>query len=81
MDKNYLKNIAYPFMKEVSEFWEDHLKELNGQLVVPDDSSPEHGPREDGVSYCQEIVWDLFTNYVKVADILGVDKAFRDKIS
>jgi alpha-L-fucosidase 2 len=81
MDKNYLKNIAYPYMKEVSEFWEDHLKELNGQLVVPNAWSPEHGPTEDGVSYSQEIVWDLFTNYVKAADALGVDKDFRDKIA
>jgi len=26
--------------------------------------SPEHGPTEDGVSYSQQIVWDLFSNYV-----------------
>jgi alpha-L-fucosidase 2 len=25
MDKNYLKTIAYPIMKEVCELWEDHL--------------------------------------------------------
>ena len=52
-------------MKETCEFWEDHLKTLpDGQLVVPDGWSPEHGPTEDGVSYNQEIVWDLFNNYV-----------------
>lgn len=27
-DKNYLENQAYPMMKEISQFWEDHLKEL-----------------------------------------------------
>ena len=30
----------------------------------PNGWSPEHGPDEDGVSYNQEIVWDLFNNYV-----------------
>jgi len=81
MDKDYLKNVAYPIIKEITEFWDDHLKELNGQLVVPNGWSPEHGPHEDGVSYNQEIVWDLFTNYVKAADALGVDKTYRDRIA
>jgi len=48
---------------------------------VPQGWSPEHGPTEDGVSYCQELVWDLFNNYVKAADALGVDKNYRDQIS
>jgi len=81
LNKDYLKNVAYPYLKEVSEFWEDHLKELNGYLVVPNGWSPEHGPHEDGVSYSQEIVWDLFSNYVKAADALGVDKSYRDKVA
>ena len=73
---------AYPIMKETCEFWEDHLKTLpDGKLVVPNGWSPEHGPVEDGVSYNQEIVWDLFNNYVQAADALGVDKDYRDKIA
>ena len=27
-DRKYLKEVAYPMMKEISQFWEDHLKEL-----------------------------------------------------
>jgi len=81
-DKKFLKQTAYPYLKEVCEFWEDHLKALpDGKLVVPDAWSPEHGPAEDGVSYSQEIVWDLFNNYVEAADALGVDKDYRDKIA
>ncbi len=81
-DKTYLKETAYPIMKEVCEFWEDHLKTLpDGRLVVPHGWSPEHGPTEDGVSYNQEIVWDLFNNYVEASDILGVDKDYRDRIA
>ena len=82
LDKNYLRVTAYPVMKETCEFWEDHLKTLpDGKLVVPNGWSPEHGPDEDGVSYNQEIVWDLFNNFVQAADALGADKAYRDKIA
>jgi len=81
-DKVYLANVAYPLMKEVCQFWEDHLKALpDGRLVVPDGWSPEHGPHEDGVTYNQEIVWDLFNNYAQASNILGVDKEYRDKIA
>ena len=81
-DKEYLKSTAYPMMKEVCEFWEDHLKTLpDGLLVVPDGWSPEHGPHEDGVAYNQEIVWDLFNNTVQAAEALGTDKEYRDKIA
>jgi len=81
-DKKFLKNVAYPVMKETCEFWVDHLKTLpDGKLVVPDGWSPEHGPVQDGVSYNQEIVWDLFDNTVAAADALGTDKAFRDQIA
>jgi alpha-L-fucosidase 2 len=81
-DKEYLRNFAYPILKEVCEFWEDRLKALpDGRRVVPMGWSPEHGPTEDGVTYDQEIVWDLFTNYIDAADALGIDKEYRDKIS
>jgi len=82
LDTNFLCAVAYPIMRETCEFWEDHLKTLpDGKLVVPNGWSPEHGPTEDGVSYSQEIVWDLFNNYVRAADALGMDKDYRDQIA
>ena len=82
LDKNYLRDIAYPIIKETTEFWEDHLKKLDdGRLVVPNAWSPEHGPHEDGVSYSQEIVWDLFNNFVQASTALGVDAAYREKVT
>jgi alpha-L-fucosidase 2 len=81
-DKAWLRRVAYPVMKETCEFWEDRLKTLpDGRLVVPNGWSPEHGPHEDGVSYCQQIVWDLFNNYVAASETLGVDAAYRAKIA
>ncbi|HEY1718824.1 MAG TPA: glycoside hydrolase family 95 protein [Verrucomicrobiae bacterium] len=81
-DTGFLRKLGYPYLKQVTEFWEDHLKTLpDGKLVVPNAWSPEHGPVEDGVSYSQEIVWSLFDNYVQAADALGVDKDYRGKIA
>lgn len=81
-DRAYLQKRAYPMLKETCQFWEDHLKPLaDGRLVVPNGWSPEHGPVEDGVSYNQEIVWDLFHNYVQAAEALSVDSEYREKIA
>jgi len=82
-DKAYLRRYAYPIMKEISHFWLDHLKELpDGTLVVPDGRSPEHGPaKADGVSYDQQLCWDLFNNTIEAARALGVDKALRTELA
>jgi alpha-L-fucosidase 2 len=47
---------------------------------VPDAWSPEHGPTEDGVSYSQEILYDLFSNYVQACDALDIDKLYRETV-
>ena len=81
-DKDYLKNFAYPIIKEISEFWDDHLKRRpDGTLVSPLGWSPEHGPTEDGVTHDQQIVYDLFTNYIEAAEILGIDKDYKTHIT
>jgi len=81
-DKAYLRKTAYPVLKEVCQFWDDHLKRRpDGTLVTPDGWSPEHGPAEEGVTYDQEIIYDLFTNTIEAADVLGDDKEFRDRIA
>jgi len=81
-DREYLRARAYPIIKELCEFWEDHLKELpDGTLVSPDGFSPEHGPHEDGVSFDQQLVWDLLTNYIEASEVLGVDEPLREKIA
>jgi alpha-L-fucosidase 2 len=80
-DQQYLRTRAYPVLKELCEFWQDHLKELpDGRLVSPDGFSPEHGPHEDGVSFDQQLVWDLFTNTIDAAQTLQVDEPFREQL-
>ena len=81
-DENYLRSTAYPVIKEVCQYWEDRLKRLpDGTLVAPNGWSPEHGPREDGVMMDQQIIWDLFQNYLDAARALGIDADYQKTIA
>jgi len=95
-DTNYLRTVAYPAIKDVVEFWESEIvTNAAGQIVSPGGWSPEHGPvlkngkiviqegdrtPHAGVSYDQEIVWDLFNNFVEASAVLGVEPEYRAKI-
>lgn len=80
--KDYLKNFAYPILKEICEFWDDHLKRRDdGTVVAPNGWSPEHGPTEDGVSHDQQIIYDLFTNYIEACDSLQIDPDYRNHMA
>lgn len=82
LDKAYLKKTGYPILKEVCQYWEDHLKRLpDGTLVAPNGWSPEHGPHEDGVMMDQQLIWDLFQNYLDAAKALGVDTDYQARIA
>ena len=80
-DRQYLETRAYPVLKELCEFWEDYLKEgPDGKLISPSSISPEHGGPGEGNAYEQQLVYDLFTNYIEAAKILGRDKEFCAKV-
>ncbi|NWJ53461.1 MAG: glycoside hydrolase N-terminal domain-containing protein, partial [Bacteroidetes bacterium] len=89
-DTNFLKNRAYPMLKDVVEYWEEHLIERpDGKLITPDGWSPEHAPGMiegdrtpyPGVSYDQQIVYDLFSNYIEASKALNIDTDYRTKIT
>ncbi|MEI6605185.1 MAG: glycoside hydrolase family 95 protein [Verrucomicrobiota bacterium] len=81
LDKEYLRTRAYPIIKELCEFWEDSLKEgPGGKLISPESVSPEHGPKAQGNSYEQQLVYDLFTNYIEASKALDVDAEYRKTI-
>jgi len=81
-DDAFLRDTAYPLLKEVCQFWEDRLKKLpDGTLVVPEGWSPEHGPTEDGVAHDQQIVWELFTCYLEAAAALNIDADYQKAVS
>ena len=81
-DMNYLRQTAYPILKEISEYWEDNLKKMpDGTLMVPNGWSHEHGPREDGIMMDQQLVWELFQDYLEAAKTLKIDIEFQKKVS
>ena len=43
LDKKYLKNRAYPIMKEAAEFWIENLVEKDQYLIIAPSVSAEHG--------------------------------------
>jgi len=81
-DRDYLRQFAYPAMKEVCGYWMDSLQaQPDGTLITPTGLSPEHGPKEPGISFDQQMVWDLFTSTIEAADALGVDTEFRAQLA
>ena len=80
-DKEYLKEKAYPIMKEAGQFWLDYLTEdKDGTLVSSPSYSPEHGDIAIGAAIDQEIAWDLFTNLLEAAQYIPADSLFTDSI-
>lgn len=76
-DRDYLRDMAYPVMKSTCEFWFDRLKiDHSGKLIAPDEWSPEQGDWEDGVSYAQQLIWELFNQTLKATRILGKSNKF-----
>jgi len=88
-DMNFLKERAYPVMKEAALFWMDYLTEdENGELVSMPSYSPEQGGISGGASMDHQIAFDLLNNCMKAAKALGIDDEFtqqattiRDRIS
>jgi alpha-L-fucosidase 2 len=91
-DRGFLRERAYPVMKEAAEFYLDFLVEdpRTGRLVAGPASSPENryrtpdGGQADvdmGSAMSQEIIDDLFGNLIRAGEILEVDPEFRRKVS
>ncbi|MBW4891500.1 glycoside hydrolase family 95 protein [Mucilaginibacter sp. HMF5004] len=89
-DKKFLKETAYPLMKGAAKFCLSWLVEdKNGLLVTAPALSPENDFIDDkgqkgsvsiATTMDMSIIWDLFTNIIDAANILGNDNAFRDLI-
>ncbi|MFC0624375.1 glycosyl hydrolase family 95 catalytic domain-containing protein [Kribbella deserti] len=82
-DKRFLKERAYPLMKELAAFWLDELQvdPRDSKLVVSPSFSPEHGDYSAGAAMPQQIVWDLFTNLKEAAPVVGESQTYRAQIA
>ncbi|MEX0321722.1 MAG: glycoside hydrolase N-terminal domain-containing protein [Puniceicoccaceae bacterium] len=91
LDEDFLRNRGYPIMKEAAEFYLDFMRihPETGELVTGPTSSPENSflapgsgakcALDMGVSGDQEIIWELLTNCLSAAEILGIEDAFTKR--
>ncbi|WP_100407816.1 glycoside hydrolase family 95 protein [Bacillus solitudinis] len=89
-DRTYLAKSAYPVMKEAALFCLDWVVENEeGQLVTSPSTSPEHKFQTDngqmaavsaGATMDLSLIWDLFTNCINAATLLGVDEKFIEEL-
>ncbi|MGC5011121.1 glycosyl hydrolase family 95 catalytic domain-containing protein [Streptosporangium sp. DT93] len=82
-DLSYLREAAYPVMREAAVFWLDtlHVDPRDGTLVASPSYSPEHGDFSAGAAMSQQIVFDVLTNTLEAARTLGDDPAFRAELA
>ena len=79
-DTEILKSTIYPMMKDQVLMYEDLLKEKDGRKVMPIALSPEIGPVTCGNTFEQSLIWQLYTDTVEAAKIVGeTDQTFIDK--
>jgi alpha-L-fucosidase 2 len=90
-DVTFLRERAYPILKEASTFFLDWLVEdpKTHRLVSGPDTSPEnsfvapdgsHVSLSMGPSMDQEIIWDVFTNTLDAARALHISDDFTSKV-
>ncbi|MET0133154.1 MAG: glycoside hydrolase N-terminal domain-containing protein [Kibdelosporangium sp.] len=82
-DKAYLAKI-YPLLKGAVEFWETRLivDPATQKLVADHDWSPEHGPQDAiGITYAQELCWDLFEHFRTATVVLDKDRAYAQTVA
>ena len=86
-DVSFLKHRAYPAMHEVVQFYSDWLitDPRDGTLISAPSTSPENrylNKEGNKVASClgsamdQQIIFEVFTNYLKACHILGIENAF-----
>jgi alpha-L-fucosidase 2 len=87
-DKAFLAS-AYPVLKGAAVFYVDFLVEHPARhwLVVNPGMSPENAPRahggsslDAGATMDNQLVFDVFSNAIQAAEILGKDRSFADTL-
>lgn len=87
LDKDYLRNTAYPILRESAQFFSDYMTEdpRTGYLVSGPSISPENGyVTPDGKHLCvammptidRSMIHYIYNACIQSADILGIDDEF-----
>ena len=93
LDEAFLRERAYPVLKEAAEFFLDYLVEhpkYPGMLVTGPSGSPENryvlpdgtvGALCMGPAMDTQILRELFGRVIEAGELLGVDEAFRSEVA
>ncbi len=78
-DKQFLKNKAYPIMKEAALFFNTYLVKdpATGYLISAPSNSPEQGGLVAGPTMDHQIIRSLFKNVIAASTLLNVDAGLR----
>ncbi len=75
-DASYLEKDVWPLLRDATDFMLTHLVEgPDGELLVKEGWSPEHGPVADGVMHDQQLMAELLKAKIEAAAVLGRDSA------
>ena len=72
-DTGFLRETAYPYLREVAAFWEDYLKFEDGRYVIYNDSIHEGSGPDFNPILTLGLVRTLFKNMIPMSAELGVD--------
>lgn len=81
-DVQFLRETAYPLMRDASLFFVDFLVEDpdTGWLISTPSNSPEHGGLVKGPTMDHQIIRALFANTIRAAEILDTDEELRETL-
>ena len=75
-DIDYLRDTAYPLIKECAQFAEDFLwRSPEGYLMANPSASSEHGHADEGATFVHGVFREILLDAVLAARELGVDEA------
>ncbi len=79
-DTEFMEENIYPMLKEEATFYNQILTEdKDGKLVSSPSYSPEHGPYTAGNTYEHTLIWQLYKDAAKAAEVLGQDTELAAK--
>lgn len=81
-DKTFLKQRAYPVMKEAALFFNSFLIKdpVTGYLISTPSNSPEQGGLVAGPSMDHQIIRALFRSVIDAATLLNTDEALQEEL-
>ena len=81
-DEDFLKERAYPVMREAALFYTQYLipDPETGWLISTPSNSPENGGLVAGPTMDHQVIRSLFRSCVEASGILGTDEAFSSRL-